>query len=212
MAPLIRNMSRHDVQWTKFKSSYMYNKIYYLRRTKFVVYQLATNMVNVVQGLGFAVLRGTFSDSCDRSGLIGDSIEYHGLRNKDVLGFPSARIHTGDVVASFAFSTFSGVFLGLLFGAAVFFDLFWPEREEARCIQWTWKLGAAAASVFQLAASLATTVVVGTRGVHIYGVSMEEDNIIRMSWKGTPLVYRQEKRALAAVVTCWVTWLFTFWR
>jgi hypothetical protein len=110
------------------------------------------------------------------------------------------------------FNIFSCVFLALLFGAAVLFDLFWPEREEARCIQWTWKLSAAASSLFQLAASLATTIVVATHGVHIYGVSVEQENIIRRNWNGPPLVYQQSKLALAAVVFCWIEWLFTFSR
>lgn len=59
MAPLIRNMARRDAQWSKFKSSYMWNDTYHLRRTKFVVYQLATTIVGVAQGLGIASLRRT---------------------------------------------------------------------------------------------------------------------------------------------------------
>ncbi|RFU28730.1 hypothetical protein B7463_g7612, partial [Scytalidium lignicola] len=184
MAPLIRNMSWHDAKWSKFKRSYMWNKVYYLRRTKFTVYQLATTIVNVTQGLGIAVLKG----------------------------FPDAHIDTSDIVGSFAFNIFSCLFIALLFGAAVFFDLFWPERKEARCIQWTWKLSAAASSVFQLGAALATTIVVVTHSPRISGVSVEQENAIRENWKGTPLVYQQENLALAAVAFCWVEWLFTFWR
>lgn len=44
MSPLIQDMSKHNLQWGKFKTSYMYNNIYHLRRTKFIVYQLATNI------------------------------------------------------------------------------------------------------------------------------------------------------------------------
>lgn len=205
-------MSRHDAQWAKFKSSYMWNKIYYLRRTKFVVYQLASLTTNIVQGIGIDVLRSTYFDSCARSTLIDSLIEYNGLQSKDIPGFPDARISTSDFVGSFAFNIFSCLFIALFFGAAVLFDLFWPEREEARRIQWTWKLSAAAATIFQLAASLATTIVVVTQGYHISGVSVEQENIIRRNWDGPPLAYRQEKLALVAVVFCWIEWLFTFWR
>ena len=102
--------------------------------------------------------------------------------------------------------------MSLLFGAAIFFDLFWPERKEARCIQWTWKLSAAAASVFQLAACLATTVIVATHRVQMDGVSVEQQNSIRRNWNEAPLVYRHEARAVATVVTAWIVWLSTFWR
>ena len=212
MAPLIENMSWHDAQWSKFRHSYMYNKIYYLRRTKFVVYQLTTNIVNVVQGLDISALKRTYCDSCGGPKLIDRLIEYNGLQKQSIPGFPGARIDTSDLVGSFAFTIFSCIFLGLLFSAAVFFDLFWPERKEARCIQWTWKLSAAASSVFQLAAALAITIVVATHGVHIHGVSVEQENIIRREWNGPPLAYHQEGRALATVVTCWIVWLFTSWR
>jgi hypothetical protein len=102
--------------------------------------------------------------------------------------------------------------LSLFFGAALFFDLFWPEREEAPCVQWAWKLGAAAASTFQLVASIATTVIVATHGVRIYRVSAEERNIILENWKGHPLVYRQDSLAVAAVVFGWIVGVFTVWR
>ncbi|RFU24696.1 hypothetical protein B7463_g11640, partial [Scytalidium lignicola] len=194
MAPLIRNMSRHDAQWSKFKSSYMWNKVYYLRRSKFAVYQLATTMVNVVQGVGISTLK-----------------QYDRIQGKDIPGFPDARVDTSDFVSSFAFNTFACVFLALFFGAAVFFDLFWPEREEAPIIQWTWKLSAAASSTFTLAAALTISIIVATHGIHINGVSAEQESIIRANWNGPSLEYRHDNRALATVVTCWVTVVFTIW-
>lgn len=94
----------------------------------------------------------------------------------------------------------------------MFFDLFWPEREEAPCIQWTWKLSAFAASVFQLASCLAITIVVADHGVRIDGLSADQEEFLRRDWRRAPLEYRHDGRSMAAVVTYWVTWLFTFWR
>ncbi|KAH8808821.1 hypothetical protein F5884DRAFT_753338 [Xylogone sp. PMI_703] len=194
MAPLIRNMSRHDAQWSKFKSSYMWNNVYYLRRSKFAVYQLATTMVNVVNGVGISTLK-----------------QYNKIQGKNIPDFPNASVDTSDFVGSFAFNVFACVFLAIFFGAAVFFDLFWPEREEAPVIQWTWKLCAAASSTFMLAASLAITVIVAAHGVQINGVTAEQERIIRANWDGPSLEYRHDGRALATVVTCWVTAVFTIW-
>ncbi|KAA8648007.1 hypothetical protein EYZ11_010474 [Aspergillus tanneri] len=120
-------------QGAKLKHTYMRNKIYYLRRMKFAVYQLATTTMGAFLSGGIA------------------------LRHI---------IDMSNFVASFAFSIFYSIFLALIFGTAVFFGLFGPEP-EARFIQWTWQLNAAASSVFQLAAALATTIVVATCGVHI---------------------------------------------
>lgn len=38
MAPVIWGLNLGEIQWSKFKSSYMWNNEYHLRRTKFIVY------------------------------------------------------------------------------------------------------------------------------------------------------------------------------
>jgi len=61
MAPVIFGLNLGDMQWSKFKSSYMFgNTDYHLRRTKFVVYQLAMIFCVVSESLGTAALSGTF--------------------------------------------------------------------------------------------------------------------------------------------------------
>jgi hypothetical protein len=47
-----------EIQWSKFKSSNMWNKIYYHRRTKFLIYQLAMILCVVSESLGTDVLSG----------------------------------------------------------------------------------------------------------------------------------------------------------
>lgn len=60
MGQLVKNMHRDDVQWWKLKSDYMYkNNMYHLRRTKFVIYQIATNVIGVVNGIGIHTLKST---------------------------------------------------------------------------------------------------------------------------------------------------------
>lgn len=62
MAPVIWGLDLAEFKWSKFKSSYMFgNKDYHLRRTKFVVYQLALIFCVVSESLGTAVLSGESS-------------------------------------------------------------------------------------------------------------------------------------------------------
>lgn len=54
---VIWGLDLRDIQWWKFKSSYMFgNKDYHLRRTKFVVYQLAMILCVVSESVGTAAL------------------------------------------------------------------------------------------------------------------------------------------------------------
>jgi hypothetical protein len=49
----------NEIHWNKFKSSYMWNNEYHLRRTKFIVYQAAMIFSVVSESLGTAALSGT---------------------------------------------------------------------------------------------------------------------------------------------------------
>ncbi|CRG89985.1 hypothetical protein PISL3812_07025 [Talaromyces islandicus] len=194
MGQLVKNMHRHDVQWWKLKADYMYNKTYHLRRTKFVVYQIAGNIPSITNGLGIKVLK-----------------TYNAVRSRSVADFPSARINTTDLVASLGFNVAPNILIGLFFGAAVFYDLFWPERVECRRIQWTWQLSALALCVMQLAALLWLTIIVATHGIHIEGVTYDEANSIRQTWNGPALEYYKDGRAIATIVVEWIGFVFTAW-
>jgi hypothetical protein len=60
MAPVIWGLDLADMQWGKFKSGYMWNNQYHLRRTKFIVYQAAMILCVVSESLGTDCL----SSSC----------------------------------------------------------------------------------------------------------------------------------------------------
>ncbi len=58
---VIWGLDLKDMQWGKFKSSYMFgNKDYHLRRTKFVVYQIAMIFCVVSESVGTAALSGDY--------------------------------------------------------------------------------------------------------------------------------------------------------
>jgi hypothetical protein len=49
-----------EMQWGKFKGSYMFNQVYHLRRTKMIVYQIAMILCVVSESVGTAALSGQF--------------------------------------------------------------------------------------------------------------------------------------------------------
>lgn len=61
MAPVIWGLDLKEMQWGKFKGSYMFNKIYHLRRTKMIVYQMAMIFMVVSESIGTDALSGTIS-------------------------------------------------------------------------------------------------------------------------------------------------------
>jgi hypothetical protein len=56
---VIWGLDLREIQWSKFKSSNMWNNIYHRRRTKFLVYQLAMILCVVSESLGTDVLSST---------------------------------------------------------------------------------------------------------------------------------------------------------
>ena len=64
MAPILFGLDLGTMRWSAFKSSYMFkNRDYHLRRTKFVVYQLAMIFCVVSESLGTAALSGMEASS-----------------------------------------------------------------------------------------------------------------------------------------------------
>jgi hypothetical protein len=61
MAPVIWGLNLGDMKWSMFGSKWMWhNKDYHLRRTKFVIYQLAMINMVVSESIGTAALTGKF--------------------------------------------------------------------------------------------------------------------------------------------------------
>jgi hypothetical protein len=56
---VIWGLDLKEMQWGKFKGSYMFNQVYHLRRTKMIVYQIAMILCVVSESVGTAALSGT---------------------------------------------------------------------------------------------------------------------------------------------------------
>lgn len=61
---VIWGLDLKEMQWGKFKNSYMWNNEYHLRRTKFIVYQIAMIFCVVSESLGTAALSGILLFPC----------------------------------------------------------------------------------------------------------------------------------------------------
>lgn len=58
MAPVIWGLDLREMQWWKFKGSYMFNRDYHLRRSKMIVYQIAMILCVCSESVGTAALSG----------------------------------------------------------------------------------------------------------------------------------------------------------
>lgn len=58
---VIWGLDLNEIQWSKFKSSYMFTRVYHLRRTKMIVYQLAMILCVCSEATGTAALSGEFT-------------------------------------------------------------------------------------------------------------------------------------------------------
>jgi len=69
---VIWGLDLKEMQWRKFSNSYMWADTYHLRRTKFIVYQLAMILCVVSESLGTDVLSSQFLYSYMLSALVAD--------------------------------------------------------------------------------------------------------------------------------------------
>jgi hypothetical protein len=69
-----------------------------------------------------------------------------------------ALVHNNDIIGIFAYKICVGIAVATIFGSGVFFDLFWPERQESSCVKIAWKVCSVLASIMLLGDQLCSTV------------------------------------------------------
>lgn len=82
----------------------------------------------------------------------------------------NAAVHNDDIVGIASYNIFVGVAIATIFGAAFFFDLFWPERHESASVHLAWKICAVIVSGMALADAIGMSVCL-IRCLLIVGVS-----------------------------------------
>lgn len=190
---VIWGLDLKEMQWGKFKNSYMWNTEYHLRRTKFIVYQLAMIFCVVSESLGTAAL----SDYVDQQNFISS---HH----------PGSKVHNNNFVGIASYNIFVGVYVATIFGSAFFFDLFWPERQESPSVKLAWRICSVLACMFTLSAALAFTVILATSSAYISGASRTQAQQYLTEYHYPPLEYRHNGRGVASVVFLWPGMIATF--
>ncbi|KAI4703590.1 hypothetical protein J4E89_010011 [Alternaria sp. Ai002NY15] len=195
---VIWGLDMKEMQWGKFKSGYMWNNTYHNRRTKFIIYQLAMILCVVSESLGTAAL----SDYVDQQ-------KFVSKLDRNVM------IHNNNFVGIASYNIFVGIFVATIFGAAFFFDLFWPERQESRGVINAWKACSVFACMLTLSDALAYTYITASKSAHLTGTDFERGQGLLSQFKKageTPLAYNKNGRAIASVVFLWPGMIFTFVR
>ncbi|KAK3705452.1 hypothetical protein LTR37_013269 [Vermiconidia calcicola] len=126
-----------------------------------------------------------------------------GQKRIEKISNKQVRFYNNDYVGAGSYNIFAGVFVAFVFGAAFFFDLFWPERKESNGVRIAWKTCGVLAIFIHLAAALAITIITARHTSYAQGLSPER----QQSWwdrftkhNQDPLIYSRNPRALAAVV------------
>lgn len=183
---VIWGLDLREIKWSKFKNSYMWNNEYHLRRTKFIVYQIAMISCVVSESLGTAAL----SDYVDQQKFV----EKHS---------PGASVHNNDFIGAASYNIFVGIFVATIFGAGFFFDLFWPERHESPSVKLAWRICAIIAATMALSSALTLTIIVATHHAWVSGTDAATARRLLIQYDGSPLRYRNNGRAIASVVFIW---------
>jgi len=223
---VIWGLDMKEMQWGKFKSGYMWNNTYHNRRTKFIIYQLAMILCVVSESLGTAALSGTIYPHLYSWWRRQPSAVFqlvHQLTSADYVDqqkFVSrldrnVMIHNNNFVGIASYNIFVGIFVATIFGAAFFFDLFWPERQESRGVINAWKACSVFACMLTLSDALAYTYITASQSAHLTGTDFERGQGLLSQFKKageTPLAYNKNGRAIASVVFLWPGMIFTFVR
>ncbi|KAF1972006.1 hypothetical protein BU23DRAFT_581215 [Bimuria novae-zelandiae CBS 107.79] len=190
---VIWGLDLKEMQWGKFKNSYMWSNMYHQRRTRFIVYQLAMIFCVVSESLGTAAL----SDYVDQQDFV--------TRNS-----PGATVHNNNFVGIASYNIFVGIYVATIFGSAFFFDLFWPERMESKPVKLAWRICSILACMFTLSAALAYTVILATKSAYVTGTDAANAQRLLAEYGGSPMKYRDNGRAIASVVFLWPGMVATF--
>ncbi|KAE8420869.1 hypothetical protein BDV36DRAFT_281104 [Aspergillus pseudocaelatus] len=70
---------------------------------------------------------------------------------------PGVKVHNNSFIGAASYNIFVGISVATIFGAAFFFDLFWPDRHESTSVRLAWKICAVVVSVMMLSSALVMT-------------------------------------------------------
>ncbi|KAE8346272.1 hypothetical protein BDV24DRAFT_147493 [Aspergillus arachidicola] len=86
-----------------------------------------------------------------------DSLHYLDQQSYIQGQHPGVKIHNNSFIGAASYNIFVGISVATIFGAAFFFDLFWPDRYESPSVRLAWKICAIVVSVMMLSSALLMT-------------------------------------------------------
>lgn len=182
-----------EMSWSAFGHRKMFDKQWYLRRERVVIYQLAMLICLAAE------CTATYSLS---------KYETHQTNIEARSGY-IAHVHNNSLVASQYLTIIFCISVAVLFGTDFFFLLFWPARTYPRWYNNARQLLAVGITAGVGAATLMSTIVVFTGAEYITGVSADQAQEYRAFLFRPPKVYRAWAVNVAYVVLLWIGFVFT---
>ncbi|KAJ3503504.1 hypothetical protein NLJ89_g8403 [Agrocybe chaxingu] len=177
-----------EMSWSAFEHRRMFEKRWYLRRERFIIYQLAMLIALAAECTAtYALAKYEFLQS-----------------NIGRLSGHTASLHSNDIRAAAILTIVFCVFVATLFGADFFFLLFWPKRRYPRWYDMTKKAIAVWICLGVGAAAIMSTIVVAMNEAYISGVGDRTAIELVDSYPRPPLVYRTFPQNIAWVVLLWL--------
>jgi len=183
-----------EMRWDAFSRAKMYDRRWHLRRERLIAYQIAMNVCLAAE------CTATYSLS---------KYEDHQTNIQNYATNYPVEVHNDDLIAAECLTIVFCVFVATLFGADLFFLVFWPRRTYPRWYNVSRLSLAVGITAGLFAAALMSTIVVATHSAFITGAPPE----IAQTWVELyfrpPLKYSAWPTNIAYVVLLWLGLLFT---
>jgi len=193
---IIWGLDLNRIRFSAFRHSKMFDPKYYLRRQRFIAYQLA--MIFTVVGECMATY----------------TLDKYLQLQKDVAANQSgASLFNNDIVGVAAFTIFAGVYTATVFGTMFFFLLFWPALAET--VMWfrIKATGAIFAVLAVLGAAISSTVVIASHKAYLIPSPNGDFGALQAAFANPspPYAYKQYPYIFPWLILTWIGWLFTIW-
>ncbi|KII88311.1 hypothetical protein PLICRDRAFT_175911 [Plicaturopsis crispa FD-325 SS-3] len=184
-----------DVKWSAFKHKAMYDRKWYLRRERFIVYQLATTTLGVAEAIEIhanSQYRRLHS-SINSSGVAGASMNFH------------------DLDSSHAVALVACICVASVIQRETLFLTFWPAFVYPPSVV-RWKKGLAVfVTALFTAGILQWTVVVSTHSYKISGVDDSTQAELLQRYPSPPHEYIKSTYNIVGTVLLWIGYIFAVW-
>ncbi|KAG6844029.1 hypothetical protein H0H87_010494 [Tephrocybe sp. NHM501043] len=191
--PVIWGFDLSKMRWGAFRNSEMYSRKWYMRRERLILDQLAMNVCLAAE------CTATYSLA-----------KYEDLQDNVALYTNyAAKVHNNDIIATQVLIIVFCVFVATVYGADMFFLIFWPERKYPAWYNVA-RIGLALFILLGVwAAALASTIVVAAHVAGLTGVDEQSKQQIIAFFYRPPLVYRDWPVNIAYIVLLWLGLVFT---